>query len=77
MRQPCRFCPERGMDFGGCRCKAYTLTSEAANADLVCALSPNHRVANHAVERAQSVQVTPVRTLVFRERKPSRDLLSC
>ena len=55
MREPCRTCPERGKDFGGCRCQAYMLTGEAANADPVCALSPNHRVVTDAVERAQAV----------------------
>jgi pyrroloquinoline quinone biosynthesis protein E len=33
MKEPCRSCPERGRDFGGCRCQAYLLTGDAANAD--------------------------------------------
>jgi len=41
MREPCRSCPEKGRDYGGCRCQAYMLTGEAANADPVCALSPD------------------------------------
>jgi pyrroloquinoline quinone biosynthesis protein E len=30
MREPCRSCPEKGRDFGGCRCQAYLVTGEAA-----------------------------------------------
>jgi pyrroloquinoline quinone biosynthesis protein E len=42
MREPCRSCPERARDFGGCRCQAFRLTGEAANADPACALAPRH-----------------------------------
>ncbi|MFW7380577.1 MAG: pyrroloquinoline quinone biosynthesis protein PqqE [Oligoflexus sp.] len=40
MREPCRSCPEKFKDFGGCRCQAYLLTKDAANTDPVCSLSP-------------------------------------
>jgi pyrroloquinoline quinone biosynthesis protein E len=72
MREPCRSCPERSKDFGGCRCQAYLLTGEAANADPVCALSPQHRIVEALVERAQTADLVPTRPLVFRERKASR-----
>jgi pyrroloquinoline quinone biosynthesis protein E len=72
MREPCRSCPERSKDFGGCRCQAYLLTGEAANADPVCALSPQHRIVEALVERAQTAELVPTRPLVFRERKASR-----
>jgi pyrroloquinoline quinone biosynthesis protein E len=71
MREPCRSCPERTKDFGGCRCQAYMLTGEAENADPVCALSPDHSVVTDAVERAQQTQVVTTRPLVFRERAAS------
>lgn len=70
MREPCRSCPERGKDFGGCRCQAYMLTGEAVNADPVCALSPHHARVTDAVERAK-VAITVARPLVFRERAHS------
>jgi pyrroloquinoline quinone biosynthesis protein E len=70
MREPCRSCAERTRDFGGCRCQAYMLTGDAANADPVCALSPEHGRITAAVEKAQSA-VTPARPLVFRERPAS------
>jgi len=73
MREPCRSCPERTKDFGGCRCQAYMLTGEAVNADPVCALSPNHGRVTEAVERAQSPQVIAAQPLVFRERAASRN----
>jgi pyrroloquinoline quinone biosynthesis protein E len=70
MREPCRSCPERGKDFGGCRCQAYMLTGEATNADPVCALSSHHARVTDAVERAQAA-VTVTRPIVFRERANS------
>ncbi len=42
MREPCRSCPERAKDFGGCRCQAFFLTGDAANTDPACSLSPQH-----------------------------------
>ena len=36
MKEPCRTCPEKVKDFGGCRCQAYMLTGDATNADPVC-----------------------------------------
>jgi pyrroloquinoline quinone biosynthesis protein E len=52
MREPCRSCPEKARDFGGCRCQAYLLTGDAANADPVCDLSPHHALVTQAVARA-------------------------
>lgn len=52
MKAPCRTCPERTRDFGGCRCQAYLLTGDPANADPVCELSPHHHLVTAAVERA-------------------------
>ena len=42
MPEPCRSCPRQEEDFGGCRCQAFLLTGEAANADPACTLSPHH-----------------------------------
>jgi pyrroloquinoline quinone biosynthesis protein E len=65
MKEPCRSCPEKTRDFGGCRCQAYLLTGDAANADPVCDLSPHHHLVTEAVARADG----PTRSekpLVFR-----------
>jgi PqqA peptide cyclase len=52
MKEPCRSCPEKARDFGGCRCQAFLLTGDAANADPVCDLSPHHHLVTEAVARA-------------------------
>jgi PqqA peptide cyclase len=53
MKEPCRSCPERSRDFGGCRCQAYLLTGDADNADPVCDLSPHHGLITAAVARSE------------------------
>ena len=42
MKEPCRSCARREIDYGGCRCQAFMLTGDAAAADPVCHLSPHH-----------------------------------
>lgn len=42
MEEPCRSCPERARDFGGCRCQALALAGRATATDPACALSPVH-----------------------------------
>jgi PqqA peptide cyclase len=74
MKEPCRSCPERVKDFGGCRCQAYLLTGDAANADPVCDLSPHHHLVTEAVARAESAATLPAtreHVLVFRDHRTS------
>lgn len=52
MKEPCRSCPRREVDFGGCRCQAFALTGDARATDPVCHLSPDH----HIVARLAAVQ---------------------
>jgi hypothetical protein len=40
--EPCASCPRREPDFGGCRCQALALTSDARATDPVCHLAPGH-----------------------------------
>ena len=42
MPEPCRSCPQRHEDFGGCRCQAYALTGDAAATDPACRFAPDH-----------------------------------
>jgi pyrroloquinoline quinone biosynthesis protein E len=42
MPSPCRECPERERDFGGCRCQAFRLLGDAGKTDPACQLSPDH-----------------------------------
>jgi pyrroloquinoline quinone biosynthesis protein E len=73
MREPCRSCPERQKDFGGCRCQAYLLTGDAANTDPVCDLSPLHHVVLQAVADVQESQPTAPLPM-FRNVKNSKGL---
>ena len=50
MKEPCRSCPERDKDFGGCRCQAWLVTGNPASADPVCALSPDRGLIDRVVE---------------------------
>ncbi|HET9464266.1 MAG TPA: pyrroloquinoline quinone biosynthesis protein PqqE, partial [Gemmatimonadales bacterium] len=50
MKEPCRSCALKTVDFGGCRCQAFALTGDAANADPVCSLSPMRRTIDEALE---------------------------
>ncbi|MFD6322738.1 pyrroloquinoline quinone biosynthesis protein PqqE [Streptomyces sp. NPDC058442] len=54
MPEPCRSCPRRELDFGGCRCQAFLLTGDAARTDPVCHLSPDHALVTRAVEAANA-----------------------
>ncbi|MCC0003115.1 MAG: pyrroloquinoline quinone biosynthesis protein PqqE [Methylobacteriaceae bacterium] len=56
MKEPCRSCDRREVDFGGCRCQALALTGDAANPDPICHKSPHHHiVAAIAAEEAPEV----------------------
>jgi pyrroloquinoline quinone biosynthesis protein E len=52
MPDPCRSCPRREIDFGGCRCQAFQLTGDAARTDPVCHLSPDHGIVAATVRAA-------------------------
>jgi pyrroloquinoline quinone biosynthesis protein E len=40
MREPCKSCDRRELDFGGCRCQALLLAGDASATDPVCSLAP-------------------------------------
>jgi pyrroloquinoline quinone biosynthesis protein E len=54
MPEPCRSCPQREIDFGGCRCQAALLTGNAAATDPVCTLSPNRSVVDEVLRDTNS-----------------------
>jgi len=75
MPEPCRSCPQREIDFGGCRCQAALMTGNAANTDPVCTLSPNRAVVDAVLHdinssndhaRVWTYRVNPVVTSVNR-----------
>jgi PqqA peptide cyclase len=55
MPEPCRSCPERRRDFGGCRCQAFRLTGDPAATDPACSLAPAHDLVETAVRRARAL----------------------
>ena len=42
MQEPCRSCPRKAEDFGGCRCQAMAFAGDPAATDPACSLSPLH-----------------------------------
>jgi pyrroloquinoline quinone biosynthesis protein E len=42
MKEPCRTCERREIDFGGCRCQALAFAGDAAATDPACHRSPLH-----------------------------------
>jgi pyrroloquinoline quinone biosynthesis protein E len=51
MPDPCRSCPQKEIDFGGCRCQAALLTGDPCNTDPACEFSPHHRLVREAADR--------------------------
>jgi len=63
MREPCRSCELREVDWGGCRCQAFAVAGAAADADPACDKSRYH-VAFAGL--AESESVAPVPAFVYR-----------
>jgi pyrroloquinoline quinone biosynthesis protein E len=52
MKEPCRSCPRKTVDFSGCRCQAFALTGDAANPDPVCTLTPLRHIVDEGIAEA-------------------------
>jgi pyrroloquinoline quinone biosynthesis protein E len=82
MKEPCRSCPERDKDFGGCRCQAWLVTGDSASADPVCGLSPDRGLIDRVVEAANDGAAGPgasdgeIPVMLFRNARNSRTLYS-
>jgi pyrroloquinoline quinone biosynthesis protein E len=50
MQEPCRSCPRKTIDFGGCRCQAFLLTGDAGATDPVCYLAPQHAIVSEVLQ---------------------------
>jgi len=50
MKEPCRTCSRKNLDFSGCRCQAFALTGDATNPDPVCTLTPLRSIIDEALE---------------------------
>ncbi len=67
MKDPCRSCDRREIDWGGCRCQAFALLGDLHATDPACALSPDHAVMQAAVTESEG----SAGTFVFR--KPRKE----
>ena len=75
MKEPCRSCPEKAKDFGGCHCQAYLLTGDMHNTDPACSLSPDRQRVYEAIFQARNDSESGnVKPLVFRNPKNSKAL---
>ncbi|WP_274628883.1 pyrroloquinoline quinone biosynthesis protein PqqE [Arvimicrobium flavum] len=54
MREPCRSCERREVDWGGCRCQAMAIAGDAAATDPACIKSPLHGRMAMLIEAAQA-----------------------
>ncbi len=70
MLEPCRSCPNKNVDFGGCRCQAFMLAGDARAADAVCGLSPAHQIVKDAVDNRDLSNAEPI----YRDTANSRRL---
>jgi len=78
MPEPCRSCPRKAVDFGGCRCQAFLVAGDAGLTDPVCSLAPQRHVIDAAVaqvERAAAARVEPA-ALTYRAAPASRALVA-
>jgi PqqA peptide cyclase len=74
MPEPCQSCGEKEKDFGGCRCQAFMLTGDAANADPVCSKSAHHDKILAARTEAEEAP-RGLDELTFRNEKASKLIL--
>ncbi|MCC3773748.1 pyrroloquinoline quinone biosynthesis protein PqqE [Streptomyces sp. UNOB3_S3] len=58
MPEPCRSCPLKETDHGGCRCQAFQLTGDPAATDPACRLSPHHALVRALVQDAETAPDT-------------------
>ncbi len=76
MQEPCRSCPEKEKDFGGCRCQAYLMTGDATNADPVCSKSPHHAQLQQTVANIAGQDNNNIAPLVFRNMRNSKRIVA-
>ena len=60
MPLPCHECPQREIDYGGCRCQAALLTGDASLTDPVCTLSPNRHKVDELLARIAAGSGNPI-----------------
>ncbi len=76
MPEPCRSCPEKAKDLGGCRCQAFLLTGDVGATDPVCDKSPQHARVLEIVNGPRPSRPGNERPLVFRTPENSAQLIA-
>ena len=74
MREPCRSCELREVDWGGCRCQALAFTGAAEDADPACAKSAHHAAFTRI---AEDEAAAPAPDFIYRRpqrQKPALEL---
>lgn len=71
MREPCRTCELREVDWGGCRCQAFAFAGAAQEADPACAKSSHHAAFTHVAEIESSA---PAPAFRFRNLRASKKI---
>ena len=77
MQEPCRSCPEKAIDFGGCRCQAAMLAGDARAADPVCSKSPQRGRVDAIIFQAahKASMEAGTQAILFRTDANSRGLI--
>ena len=70
MKEPCKDCAFREVDFGGCRCQAFALTGAGENTDPTCGKSPRNP---EIAALAEAEAAADVRSFSHRRFPPSLD----
>jgi pyrroloquinoline quinone biosynthesis protein E len=68
MPQPCQGCPQREVDWGGCRCQALALSGRADTLDPICDRSPDHERVRATAEAEAAAPSPP---FVYRRPQPA------
>jgi PqqA peptide cyclase len=63
MKEPCRSCAFKEIDWGGCRCQAMAISGDPRNTDPACALSPYH---GEMVALASAEAAEPPKPFIYR-----------
>src|SRR3989449_6842684 len=72
MPEPCRSCPRKTVDFGGCRCQAFLIAGDAGVTDPVCSLSPHRHLVDDAVAEVERTAAAEAGEWVYRAAPNSR-----
>lgn len=75
MPEPCRSCPRKSQDFGGCRCQAFLVAGDPGVTDPVCSLSPHRHLIDAAIGAGDGAAASPIEW-TYRAAPASRALAS-